>query len=291
MRLPKFEYFEPETLEEALRLLAEWRERACVLAGGTDVLVKMRNGRLKPGAVIALERISSLNGIGFDLSKGLTIGAGAKLSDVTSHPDILRYYPAIARAALVMANVQVRNMGTIGGNLCNAAPSAENAPPLMALGAVVTAASLEEERRIPLDDFFKGPGLTAMKPEEIMTSIFVPTPPAKSGASYQRISARCGVDIAAVSVGAMIIIEDTVCREVRISLGAVAPVPMRALSAEAFLKEKVWSEEFLREAARISADESRPISDVRASLEFRKQMVAVMTQRALEEAYGRAIKR
>ena len=290
MRLPKFEYFEPETLEEALRLLAEWRERACVLAGGTDVLVKMRNGRLKPGAVIALERISSLNGIGFDLSKGLTIGAGAKLSDVASHPDILRYYPAIARAARVMANVQVRNMGTIGGNLCNAAPSAENAPPLMALGAVVTAASLEEERRITLDDFFRGPGLTAMKPEEIMTSIFVPTPPANSGASYQRISARCGVDIAAVSVGAMIIIEDTVCREVRIALGAVAPVPMRALGAEAFLKEKVWSEEFLREAARISADESRPISDVRASLEFRKQMVAVMTQRALEEAYGSAIK-
>ncbi|MFH0960647.1 MAG: xanthine dehydrogenase family protein subunit M [Pseudomonadota bacterium] len=289
MRLPKFEYFEPETLEDALRLLAEWRERACVLAGGTDVLVKMRNGRLKPGAVIALERISSLNGIGFDSSKGLTIGAGAKLSDVASHPDILRYYPAIARAARVMANVQVRNMGTIGGNLCNAAPSAENAPPLVVLGAVVTAASLEEERRIILDDFFTGPGLTVLKPEEIMTSILVPAPRAKSGSSYQRISARCGVDIAAVSVAAMVRMEGNVLKEVRIALGAVAPVPMRAFKTEAFLLEKNWTPELLKEAARMSADESRPISDVRASSQYRRQMVAVLTLRALEEAHARAM--
>ncbi len=288
MRLPKFDYFEPETLDEALRLLAEWREKALVLAGGTDVLVKMRNGRIKPGAVVALERICSLNEISFNLSEGITIGAGAKLSDVASHPDILRYYPAIARAARVMANVQVRNMGTIGGNLCNAAPSAENAPPLMAIGAIVTVRSLEGDRRIPLDDFFRGPGLTVMKPEEIMTSIFVPTPPPKSGASYQRISARCGVDIAAVSVGAMVTIDGVVCKEARIVLGAVAPVPMRALNAEAFLAEKVWSQELLRDAARISSEESRPISDVRASLQYRRKMVAVLTVRALEEAHGRA---
>jgi carbon-monoxide dehydrogenase medium subunit len=187
-----------------------------------------------------------------------------------------------------MANVQVRNMGTIGGNLCNAAPSAENAPPLMAVGAIVTVKSLQGDRRIPLDDFFRGPGLTVMKPEEIMTSIFVPTPPQKSGASYQRISARCGVDIAAVSVGAMVTIEGVVCKEARIVLGAVAPVPMRALNAEAFLAEKVWSQELLRDAARISSEESRPISDVRASLQYRRKMVAVLTVRALEEAHGRA---
>jgi CO/xanthine dehydrogenase FAD-binding subunit len=289
MRLPKFDYFEPETIDEALRVLAEWGEKALVLAGGTDVLVKMRNGRLKPGAVVALERICSLSEISFNLSEGVTIGAGAKLSDVASHPDILRHYPAIARAARVMANVQVRNMGTIGGNLCNAAPSAENAPPLMAIGAIVTVKSLQGDRRIPLDDFFRGPGITVMKPEEIMTSIFVPTPPPKSGASYQRISARCGVDIAAVSVGAMVTIEGVVCKEARIVLGAVAPVPMRALNAEAFLAEKVWSPELLRDAARISSEESRPISDVRASLQYRRKMVAVLTVRALEEAHGRAI--
>jgi CO/xanthine dehydrogenase FAD-binding subunit len=289
MRLPKFDYFEPETLDEALRVLAEWGEKALVLAGGTDVLVKMRNGRLKPGAVVALERICSLSEISFNLSEGVTIGAGAKLSDVASHPDILRHYPAIARAARVMANVQVRNMGTIGGNLCNAAPSAENAPPLMAIGAIVTVKSLQGDRRIPLDDFFRGPGITVMKPEEIMTSIFVPTPPPKSGASYQRISARCGVDIAAVSVGAMVTIDGVVCKEARIVLGAVAPVPMRALNAEAFLAEKVWSQELLRDAARISSEESRPISDVRASLQYRRKMVAVLTVRALEEAHGRAI--
>ncbi len=291
MRLPKFEYFEPKTLEAALNLLKQNGDDAYLLAGGTDVLVKMRSGRLKPKVVIGLQGIEDLNGIHFDSSKGLTIGATARLVEVASHPDVLKHYPALACAARVMANVQVRNMGTVAGNLCNAAPSAENAPPLMAMGADVAAASLKGERRIPLDRFFKGPGLTDLEHGEIMTSIFIPLPAPRSGASYKRISARCGVDIAAVCVGLMITLDGGICKEARIVLGAVAPVPMRAIGAEDIMRGGKWTQELIEKAATRAVEESKPISDVRASADYRKKMVAVLTLRALEEAHERAIKR
>ena len=166
-------------------------------------MVKMSAGRLKPKAIIRLMDIEGLDGIRFHPEEGLTLGATARLAEVASHPDVLNHYPALAHAVQVMANVEVRHMATVAGNLCNAAPSADTAPPLIAMGAEVTLASLNGQRRLPLDQFFKGPGLTAMQHGEIMTSIHVPLPQPKSGASYMRISARCGVDIAAVGVGVM----------------------------------------------------------------------------------------
>jgi CO/xanthine dehydrogenase FAD-binding subunit len=288
MRLPKFEYYAPKTLEAALDVLMKKGEGAHVLAGGTDLIVKMTLGRLKPKGVIELHGIEGLNGIRFHEKEGLIIGATARIAQVAAHPDVVSHYPALAFAAQVMANVQVRNMGTIAGNLCNAAPSAENAPPLMALGAEVRLASLRGERRLPLDDFFRGPGLTAIEPGEIMTSIHVPPPPPKSGNSYKRISARCGVDIAAVCVGAAATFNGGACTKVRIVLGAVAPVPMRATGAESLMQGRKWTPELVEEAAQEAAAEAKPISDVRASAEYRKQMVAVLTGRALEEAHERA---
>jgi CO/xanthine dehydrogenase FAD-binding subunit len=221
----------------------------------------------------------------------LTIGATARISEVISHQDVLKYYPALAYAGQVMANVQVRNMGTITGNLCNAAPSADNAPPLIAMGAVVTLASLKGERSLPLDQFFKGPGLTAIEHGEIMTSIHVPPPPPQSGASYKRISARCGVDIAAVCVGVMAVFDGDTCKEAGVVLGAVAPIPMRATKTEALVQGKAWTNELIQEAGKQAEEESKPISDVRASAEWRKQMVNVLTRRALEEAQQRAKQR
>jgi len=288
MRLPRFEYFAPKTLEAALGLLTDKGEGACVMAGGTDVVVKMDLGRFKPKAIIALQGIQGLNEIRFDAKQGLTIGATARLADVTSHPDILKHYPAVANAVQAMANVQVRNMATVAGNLCNAAPSADSAPPLIVMGGQVTLASVKGERRVPLDQFFQGPGLTAREHGEIMTSIFVPLPPPQSGASYKRISGRCGVDIAAVGVGAMAIFGGKVCKEAKIVLGAVAPIPMRAKSTEALVQGKEWTPELIEKAGDQAAEEARPISDVRASAEWRKQMVAVLTRRTLEEARERA---
>jgi CO/xanthine dehydrogenase FAD-binding subunit len=291
MTLPRFEYFAPERLDDALLILSQKGKGALVMAGGTDLVMKMNRGLLKPTAIISLTRIKGLNKIDFDPKKGLKIGATALIAEVASHPEIKKRYPAIAHAAGVMANVQIRNMGTVAGNLCNAAPSADNAPPLMAMGAEVTLTGMKGDRKIPVEEFFRGPGMTVLEPGEIMTSIFVPLPPTHSGASYERISARGKVDIAAVSAGVMLIMHGETCKDVRIVLGAVAPVPMRARKAENILNGKRLTQGLIEKAAAQAARESRPISDVRASGEYRNRMVSVLTRRAIEKAHARAIKR
>jgi CO/xanthine dehydrogenase FAD-binding subunit len=288
MTLPKFEYFAPRTVAAVLSLLAEKGESARVMAGGTDLLIRMKYGRMKPQTIIGLEFIEELKTIRFQPDIGLTIGAMARLAEVAAHPDIRKYYPAVAYAASETANVQVRNMGTVAGNLCNAAPSADNAPTLMALGAEVTLAGPTGERRLPLDQFFKGPGVTALTPGEIMTSVVVPYPPVHSGSSYLHLSARGKVDIAAVCVGVMAAFDGETCRDVRIVLGAVAPVPLRAIAAEALLKGRTWTPELLSRAGDQAGKEAKPISDVRASAAYRVKMVPVLTRRALAEAQIRA---
>jgi len=288
MRLPKFEYAAPKTLEEALQLLAEFGPETRVLAGGTDLLVRMKQGALKPRAVISLADIEALKPVRFETGVGLTIGAMAPLAEVAGHSGIRDHYPAVAHAAGETANVQIRNMGTLGGNLCNAAPSADNAPTLIALGAEVSLARLEGERQLLLEQFFKGPGQTAMSPGEILTSIFVPMSPPHSGASYQHVSARGRVDISAVCVGAAAVFDGGTCRDVRIALGAVAPTPIRAVKAEGLLRKKAWTPELIEAAGSMAAQESKPITDVRATAEYRRQMAAVLTRRALTEAQVRA---
>jgi CO/xanthine dehydrogenase FAD-binding subunit len=290
MRLPKFAYFAPTTVEEALNLLAEQGEGTRIMAGGTDVMVKMTHGLLKPKAIVDVHRIESLRGIRFHATEGLTIGATARLAEVTSHPDVVRHYPSLSYAISCMANVEVRNMATVAGNVCNAAPSADTAPPLMTMHAEATLLSLKGERKLPLNDFFRGPSLTYMEPGEILTSIHIPAPPPKSGASYKRISARCGVDIAAVCVGVNIVLNGQGCKEARVVLGAVAPVPMRAAKTEALLQGGEQTAELIRQAGDRAAEEAKPISDMRSSADWRKRMVAVLTRRALEEAFERASK-
>jgi len=288
MSRAKFDVHSPETLEEASRLLREAGQGAFLLAGGTDLLVKINHGMIRPKAVVSLNAVKELNFIRFERKKGLTIGAGARLADVESHRDIKRVYPAVACAAGETANTQIRNMGTVAGNLCNAAPSAENAPVLMAMNAEVNLYGKDGERSLPLEDFFKGPGLTALAPGEIMTSIFVPLPPSGSGASYQHISARGKVDISAVCVGAMVALNGERFEDVRIALGAVAPVPLRASKAEKVLRGAKIAADLIEKAAAQAMKESKPISDVRASAEYRKTMVQVLTKRALQEALNRA---
>ncbi len=290
MNISGFEYFSPRSVEEASQLLLEKGKGAFVMAGGTDLLIKIRRKLLKPAVIIGLKGIPGLDKISFNRKQGLTIGATALLSDVAHHPKILRHFPAIAYAAKSTANTQIRNMGTVAGNLCNAAPSADNAPTLLAMGAEVILAGTQGERRLPLDQFFIGPGQTAIEPGEILTAIFVPTPPPHSGVSYQWISARGKVDISAVGVGVMVTMKGKVCSSAKIALGAVAPTPMRARKAEKILSGKVLSSRMIEKAALEASREAKPISDVRASAEYRKQMVAVLTGRALSEARQRAAK-
>ncbi len=289
MTLPKFEYFAPESLDEAQQLFLDKGEGAHLLAGGTDLLVKMNHGVLKPASLIALKHIKGLDDISFDPKAGLEIGATALLENVAAHPDILKYYPAVAAAALETANVQIRNMGTVAGNLCNAAPSADNAPTFLAMNAEVVINGAKGERRLPLDQFFKGPGANALDAGEILTAILVPAPESGSGVSYQHISARGKVDISAVCVGVMVRMEKDLCREVRIFLGAVAPVPMRAEKTEAVVLGKKLTGEIIEKAGIAASEESQPITDVRCSADYRKKMVAVLTRRALTEARDRAL--
>jgi len=290
MPVARFDYVAPNSVDEALKLLKDHGENARVLAGGTDLLIRIRQGLVMPSVVIGLKRIQGLDQISFDRKEGLTIGATSLLADVASHPDIQRFYPAVAYAAGETATVQIRNMGTVAGNLCNAAPSADNAPALIAMGAEVILARVGRVRRLPLEEFFVGPGVTAMVQGEILTAIRVPVPPPRSGASYQHISARGKVDISAVCIGATVTLKGQVCEDVRIVMGAVGPTPMRAFRAEKLLIGKRLTRQHMEKAGQRAPLEAKPIDDVRAGADYRREMVTVLTRRALAEARGRAAK-
>lgn len=259
------------------------------MAGGTDLLVKIRHGALAPRYVVGLRKIPRLNRITFDEAAGLVIGATALLADVAAHPDVKACYPGVSFAAGNTANVQVRNMGTVVGNLCNASPSADNAPTLLALGAVLTIEGPGGTRELPLDQFFRGPSLNALQPAEIVTSLRVPPPPPRSGASYQFISARGKLDCSAVGAGAMVALEGDTCIDARIFVGACGPTPMRAVGAENLLKGNPLSESLIEKAGIKAPGDTLPITDVRASEQYRLKMVAVITMRALFEARKRAL--
>jgi len=284
----KFDYYAPGTIEEACSLADAKRESCMFLAGGTDLMVKIKRKLIEVKTVIDIKDIKELEEISYDDNEGLRIGSTASLTTIENHPLIKEKYPAVAEAAHATANVQIRNMASLAGNLCNAAPSAENAPVLMAMGASVTLVSSKGERQVPLKEFFKGPGETVIEKGEILTRINVAPPTAGSGTSYQHISARGKVDISAVGVGAMLIMKGDICQDARIFLGAVAPTPMMAVNAQNVLKGSIITEEVLQTAGLEASKECNPISDMRATAEYRKLMVAVLTGRAIYKAMSRA---
>ncbi len=285
MSLPKFTYLAPTSLEEACSLLVQYQGKIRTKAGGTDLMVRLAQRALKPEYILGIRNLSELEGISFHPEEGLRIGAMALLSEVADNPTILKHYPMLARAARSTATVQIRNMGTVMGNICNASPSADNSPTLVAMNARIVAVSSAGERQIPIDEFFLGPGRSALEPTEIAREILVPVPLPYSGVSYQKISPRSKVDIAAVNVGAMVVVDEQgVCQQARICLGAVGPVPLRAASAEEFLLGKVITDDVAEEAGALAGSDASPISDVRASKEYRRLMVIILTKRALLEA-------
>jgi carbon-monoxide dehydrogenase medium subunit len=292
MTLPKFTYLSPKDLKEASALLVEHGDKARLMAGGTDLLIRMSHRALTPEFVIGLRNCQGLEDVHFDPAEGLTIGAMTRLRDVADHDEIKRHYPALAHAARLTATVQIRNMGTVVGNVCNAAPSADTATPLLVYGGEAVVVHPGGRRTVPLNEFFRGPGLTALEKGELVRSIVLPPPGDKSGADYQKISARSKVDIAAVGVSAYLQLDDQgAIGRVRVALGAVAPVPMRAKAAEKILGGQAPSEELFAEAAAKAQDEANPISDMRASAAWRKTMVGALTRRALEKAHDIASQR
>ena len=291
MPAARFDYIAPTTVDAAVAALVEGGRDTRVMAGGTDLLVKIRHRMLSPKRILSLKQIAGLDAITVDKKNGLTIGATALLADVAAHKGIRRYYPTVAEAAGGTANVQVRNMGTVVGNLCNASPSADNAPTLMAMGAIVDIAGPTGCRSMALDQFFQGPGLTALKTGEIVTAIRVPFPAAGSGTAYHSLSQRGKLDCSAVGVGTMVILKGDRCTDARIIVGACAPVPMRTLAAEKMLIGKKITDTLIRKAAQTASEETSPITDVRASAPYRWKMVSVLTIRTLTDARKMAIRK
>lgn len=284
----RFEYFAPATLDEALALLKERGDGARVLSGGTDLLVQMKEGGLRAPAVVSLHALDELRGIEPE-GEGLRIGGRARMAEVTAHDAVRERYTALAEGAGIVGSIQTRNMATVGGNIANAAPSADTAPPLLAFDAVAEVAGAEGRREVLVAEIFAGPGQTSLGRNEVIASFRLPAMPAKTGSVYRRHTPRKLMDIAAVGVGVRLTLgQDETIAEARIALGAVAPTPFRAIDAEAALAGQQPSDEAFERAAQLAQQAARPISDVRGSAEFRRHLVGVMTKRCLAIALERA---
>lgn len=285
MSLAHFEVHQPTSLAQALDLLSAHRADARVLCGGTDLVPKLKAGVIAIGHLISLKRVAELDHVSFSLEKGLVIGGAARLSDVAEAPGVAENYPGLAHACSVMATTQIRHMGTVAGNLANAAPSGDTAAPLLVHDAVVNVVGPGGRRSIPLNDFFAGPGASVLDSLEIIETITAPAPQKPCGSQYLRLSARSMVDIAAVSVAALIGLDGGGrVNRCRLAMASVAPTPRRCPEAEALLEGKTPDAGLIAAAAQAMTAASCPIDDVRSSAAYRQQMVGVLTQRALEHS-------
>jgi aerobic carbon-monoxide dehydrogenase medium subunit len=281
-----FEYYRPETINEALILYKTTGSGAKLLAGGTELVNEMRLGKTQPEIVIDLKSIQEMDFI--DLNKdGLRIGALYRVRDAElSQPLRRSSYNALSHAAGTLGSPQVRNKATIVGNVCRCSPSADLIPPLIALGASARIKTATTDRNIAVEDMLLGPGKTVLKPGDIVTELNIPAMRAYTGCSYCKLSPRKSLDLAVVGVSAMIRTNSTIskCVEARIVLGAVAPTAIRAKKAESVLTGSNLSQQIIEQAAKTAAEECNPIDDVRASAWYRKKMVSVAAKRAVAQA-------
>lgn len=284
-----FAYHRPTSLAQALDLLAS-EPSLRLFAGGTDLLSQMEDGRLSPIGLVDVKLIPELNVISFDPSAGLRLGAAVPLLRMLQFPPVHEYYAMLGEACGAIGSEQIRARATVGGNLCNASPSADTAPPLLCLDARVVIAGPQKERELSLAAFFHGPGTTALQPGEILATIEVPLPPQRSSAAYLRHTARAEMDVAVVGVAALIALADDkrTCRHGRVALGAVAPTPIRAEMAERVLTGAELNDAVVARAAEEARLAARPIDDVRGSAWFRLILVRALTERALRSASERA---
>jgi carbon-monoxide dehydrogenase medium subunit len=271
----RFQYVRPGTRDTALAILAEAGPAARLLAGGTDVLVRLRSGHIRPGVIVDVKRIDDLDSGITQVGQVLRIGARCTIAELLASPRVRGSFPALAEAAAVVGSVQIRNRATLAGNLCNASPAADTAPALLAYGAVVNTIGIGGERHLPVAELFKGPGQTALGRAELVTSIDVPLPSAPLGAAFKRLTRRRGVDLAILSVCCTI----SRAGDVRVALGAVAPTPLLVTGIS-------LQDEQQQMIARIAAQAS-PISDVRAAGDYRAAMLPVFIKRALAVALQR----
>lgn len=284
--MSRFDYLEPHTLRQALTLLQRHGDQARIVAGCTDFLVRWRTGVWNPQYVVNLKHVPGLDRISYGARNGLRLGALVTVQTLEGHPAVREHYPALAAAAASFAGVQIRNLATVGGNVCNASPAGDTLPALLAFDTQCKIVGTEAERWLPLDQFFKGPGRTALQPGEILTELRLPPTSGNSGSLYIKHSPRGAMDISAVGVASVVSLRGRgrVCGDVKIALGAVAATPIRAYSAEDMLREQTVTPELIQAVAQAAQNLATPIDDVRATGAYRKSVVGVLVQRTLEKS-------
>jgi CO/xanthine dehydrogenase FAD-binding subunit len=281
----EFQYHEPHTLAEAVSLLQTHGAAAKILAGGTDLLVQMKLGKIQPQKLIYISKIAELR---FLIEyQGLRIGPLIVHRDLEKSPVVGEKFTALFEAARSVTSVQVRNMGTLGGNLCHASPAADSAPALIALGARIKIAGSIGNKTLPLEDFFIGPGKIHLQPGELLAEIQVPDSGPGSGSAFVKLT-RVAADLAKVNVAVFIQREKDVCRDCRIASGAVAPKPVRLKRAEEILRGKRFEENLCRLAGEKTAEEIQPITDIRSTAWYRQEVTKVLVRDALQKAWERA---
>lgn len=274
--LRKFEYLKPNSSEETVSFLTKYGEKAQILNGGTDLIVGMRDKIIQPEYVVDIKAIPHLNKVTYSEQEGLVIGATVTLNEISDSKIVQDHYPILAEACKTIGSYQVRNRATLVGNICNASPSADTAPPLLVLDAEVNIIGPAGEKTVPLNKFFMGVKKNILKKGELVTSVTVPPVEDEWTGVYLKQGRRKDVDLATVGV-AVVCIRD----EIRIALGAVAPTPVRAFKTEVLLKGKAIDESLLEEAGESALTEVSPISDVRSSKEYREEIIKVLLKRAI----------
>lgn len=284
--MKSFDYHEPKSLEEASSLLAELGKPASIIAGGTDLLVEIKEELRAVSHVVNIKRIAGLDWKSWDPEKGLRFGTLVTAREIETWPAVVKHYPNLRTAVSLLGSIQVRNRATVVGNICRASPSADTIPPLIADGAELTVYSNAGERVIPVEELFTGPGRTILAPGDIVTGVHIPAPRARSGRAYIKHGRRKAMELATVGVAVSLERDGDTCADIRIALGAVAATPIRARTAEALLRGSNMDNDTLAAVAETAMQESTPISNVRASAAYRREMVGVLTRRAIGMAMG-----
>ena len=284
----RFELLLPGSVDECVKALAQGASDAKLLAGGTDLLPQLKNGLLKPARVIDLSGVARLRTIEAGNGQGLRVGSAVTARTLELDRAVRAKYLSLAESGALVGSVQVRNLATLGGNICNAAPSADMAPPLLALDAEAVITGPKGERRVPIGAFFTGVRRTVLAPDELLVELVVPNPGPHSGGNYLRHTPRRELDIAVVGVASQLTLANGVCTKARIALAAVAPVPLRATAAEQALQGQAVTQDLIKRAADLAVEAARPIGDQRGSADFRRHLVRVLTRRTLTTALARA---
>ena len=311
--MKKFDYFKPKSLEEALTLLAKYGEKARLIAGGTDVIVMIKQKAMAPDVLISLQGIPGLDQIKFNGS--LSIGPMVTHRAIEKSEVIRKNFSALTDATDYLGSVQIRNVATIGGNICTAAPSADTATPLLVIGTQAKIKGLKEERTVAIEEFFKGPGETVLKPGELVRELLIPKLLPNTGSAYYKLQRRLALDLPILGVSVLLSLDknkvtcsdmlcttspissilhkmeedEIICKDVRIALGVAAPTPMRAVKAEALLRGKKLCDELLEEVANTASQEAQPRDTIRGEAWYRKDMVRVLVKRMAMKSIERVV--